>query len=477
MLKRTLSLCLAAVLAVTVARAELVEQPLEDATFGKLTVYQGSDEPKGVVLLAANTGGWTPETAAIAREIAQRDYVVGSINLDDYLARLERAEAACVDPSADLDRLNRLLEDRYPIVTHQPPILLGLGAGAALVYSALSQSPDDRFHAGVSVDFCPQLPLHKPLCKPSGNVDSAGFPDSQGIALKPIARMPTTWFVFQNRPACDSGTALEFIKAIQLTRPTEIAGTEGSKTWLPQVAALLQWLDPSIDKQVQPDAGITTVPLTEVPVTGGPDRPQFGLMLSGDGGWALLDRAVTAELAKQGLPVVGWDSLSYFWKARRPEELALDLERVLQHYLTVWQKPRIVLLGYSFGADVLPAAINRLPAALRERIDLVVLLGLSEYASFEFNLSHWVSDAPDEGDVPVRPELEVLKGLKRLCIYGTEETGALCPKLSELGVIINQMPGNHHFDEDYVGVAHRILDQLPPLSPTPPPVTSTPPKG
>jgi type IV secretory pathway VirJ component len=33
--------------------------------------------------------------------------------------------------------------------------------------------------------------------------------------------------------------------------------------------------------------------------------------------------------------------------------------------------------------------------------------------------------------------------------------------VTELGVIAEQMPGDHHFDEDYQGVAHRILAHLP----------------
>jgi type IV secretory pathway VirJ component len=141
------------------------------------------------------------------------------------------------------------------------------------------------------------------------------------------------------------------------------------------------------------------------------------------------------------------------------------MERVLRHYLEVWKKNRIVLIGYSFGANVLPAVVNRLPQELRDRIDLAAFLGLSDYASFEFNLADWVSDKPDEGDQPIRPELEKLTGLKRLCVYGAEEEGTPCPNLTGLGVIAEKMPGDHHFDEDYQGVARRILDQLPPSQP------------
>ncbi len=453
---------IAVLLAITAARAEIVTETLDNPVFGALTIQRTAAEPKGVVLFVSSTGGWNADLTAMAHAVAELDYVVAGITLDDYLARLDRADAACVDLSADLEQLNRLMEQRYPIATHLPPILLGYGVGAALSYAALAQAPADRFHAGLAVDFCPELPLHKPLCKGPANLESTVLPNNKGVSLKPIARMPTTWFVFQNRPACDAGVAAQFIQAIALARLADIPGNEGIKSGLPQLSALLQWLDPSIVRQVQPDASVSGVPLTEVPVSGGPNRSQFAVMLSGDGGWALLDRAVTAELAKNGLPTIGWDSLSYFWKTRQPDKVALDLERVLRHYLDAWKKERIVLIGYSFGADALPAVLNHLAKDLRDRIDLVTFLGLSDYASFEFHLSDWVSDEPDPGDQPVRPELEKLSGMKRLCIYGVEEEDAICPKLTDLGMIVEKMPGDHHFDEDYQGVAQRILEQLPP---------------
>ncbi len=44
--------------------------------------------------------------------------------------------------------------------------------------------------------------------------------------------------------------------------------------------------------------------------------PTFAVILSGDGGWAGLDKKVAAALAAQGIDVVGIDSLRYFWSER-----------------------------------------------------------------------------------------------------------------------------------------------------------------
>ena len=45
--------------------------------------------------------------------------------------------------------------------------------------------------------------------------------------------------------------------------------------------------------------------------------------------------------------------------------------------MAAWHKRQIVLVGFSFGADALPAIVPRLPPDLRHHIRLVGLVGLS----------------------------------------------------------------------------------------------------
>ena len=98
--------------------------------------------------------------------------------------------------------------------------------------------------------------------------------------------------------------------------------------------------------------------------------------MSGDGGWAGLDKDIAAALAADGIPVVGLDSLRYYWSARTPEGLAADTDRMIRYYLAHLGKQRVLLIGYSQGADVLPFAVNRLPEATRARVRLAAVLGL-----------------------------------------------------------------------------------------------------
>jgi type IV secretory pathway VirJ component len=51
-----------------------------------------------------------------------------------------------------------------------------------------------------------------------------------------------------------------------------------------------------------------------VEVPAGQATDTVTLFLSGDGGWRDLDRDVAGEMAKLGYPVVGIDTLRYYWQ-------------------------------------------------------------------------------------------------------------------------------------------------------------------
>jgi len=199
------------------------------------------------------------------------------------------------------------------------------------------------------------------------------------------------------------------------------------------------------------------LPLVEVPATRGVSDT-FVIFVSGDGGWAKIDKALAAVLAQNGMPTVGINSLQYFWKKRTPEEASRDLRTVIETYSAKWAKRRVVLAGYSRGADVLPAMAARLPSELQSRVRLVALLAPSPNAQFEFHMLDWVRDT-DQGS-PVRPELERMASRPVLCIWGTDDKDSLCSGLHLPNVKVVALAGAHHFDGNYEQLARLILDQL-----------------
>ncbi len=199
------------------------------------------------------------------------------------------------------------------------------------------------------------------------------------------------------------------------------------------------------------------LPVIEVPAKAGvPQTDAFAILISGDGGWAGLDQEVAGALSAQGIPVVGVDSLRYFWTPRTPESAAADTDRIIRYYLSHLNKQQVLLVGYSQGADVMPFIINRLPAETRKHVALGAVMGLSEHALFEFHVGNWVNATQDQG-LPTAPEMEKPSDIPMLCIYGQGETDTLCPKLNPQKVHVVELPGGHHFGGDYQKLAQEIL--------------------
>lgn len=202
-------------------------------------------------------------------------------------------------------------------------------------------------------------------------------------------------------------------------------------------------------------SGVDDLPLVTVAARQPGDT--LAVLLSGDGGWAELDRTLSsalAALAAQGITVIGWDSLRYYWTPRTPDGAAKDFARILAHYRPALKRQRIVLIGYSFGADVLPFLVRRLPAELKAHIEKVVLLGPGTYAHFEFKLIDWLGGT--RGGPDVYSEVAQLMGTPLLCIRGAKEPDSQCPRLAPSLATTVTLPGGHHFDRDYAGLARLI---------------------
>jgi type IV secretory pathway VirJ component len=188
--------------------------------------------------------------------------------------------------------------------------------------------------------------------------------------------------------------------------------------------------------------GILGLPLVEVRPT---DRTgaTMAVILSGDGGWAAADRTMAAALADSGISVVGLDVPSYLSVRRTPDGASADLRRLLEHYLVGWHAERVILIGYSHGADLAPFMVSRLPPELRSRIALLAMLGLEDRANFRFHLADIIVDISHESDLRVLPEVEKLRGLPMLCVKGSDEGSSLCSSLPPVLARVETRRGGH----------------------------------
>jgi type IV secretory pathway VirJ component len=240
-------------------------------------------------------------------------------------------------------------------------------------------------------------------------------------------------------------------------------GYSVQKNWVPQFEAAYERITaaPAPVATSALPAPVADLPLIVVPAARASSSPWFGVFLSGDGGWVAFDRGVSDELAKRGIPIVGWDSLKYFWSPRTPQGAAHDLDRVVRHYSRAWGKSHVLLIGYSQGADTMPFMVNRLPAQTRDMVGLTTLLGISDNALFEFHVANWLGNPG--GGMPTAPELQRWSGAPYLCLYGEDDGDSACAEISGKDGVVVKMPGGHHFGGGYAEIAAEILSRLPKL--------------
>ncbi len=196
------------------------------------------------------------------------------------------------------------------------------------------------------------------------------------------------------------------------------------------------------------------LPLVEKPVVGG--SPYFVLLLTGDGGWRAIDAGLAEEINRHGIPVAGLLSDQYFRAARTPEEVARDVETAIAHYGTLWKKRKVILIGFSRGADALPVALARMTPAARDGIALVALLGPARAAELQI-VPLWKT-APS---IALAPLVRQLRGMRLVCVHGEDEDDSLCDVLGSGAAIDVKTAGGHHFGGRYAEIARTILAALP----------------
>jgi len=442
---------------------------LAHGRFHDFLVYAPQGTPASFALLLSGDEGWGPTADTMAQQLRQRGAMVVGIDMAKFKTVLEADAEQCLFPDGDLENLSHFVQAYFHAPSYLSPLLVGLSSGGTFSYAMLAQAPRNTFAAALTLDFCPNFNLQKPLCKGSALESLPGTRD-HGVDFLPAKALENPWVDLQSDAgqACPASAARDFISRVHgaaiVMLPAAGHGFDSPPGWVPQFTAAylrLSTQNPAT-RNAPPPAGLSDLPVIEVPAQA-PAAPRgrafpadvFAIIMSGDGGWAGLDQDVAGALAAQGIPVVGLDSLRYYWTARTPDGLAADTDRMIRYYLAHFNKQRVLLIGYSQGADVLPFAVNRLPPATRARVALAAVMGMSEHALFEFHLTSWVSD--DNSGPATLPEIDRITGVPVLCIYGADESDSLCPKLDAKKFTVVKLKGGHHFDGDYAGLAQHIL--------------------
>ena len=180
--------------------------------------------------------------------------------------------------------------------------------------------------------------------------------------------------------------------------------------------------------------------------------------ISGDGGFNRFSTSFMQSLNKEGYAVIGLNAKDYFWNKRKPQEAASAIEDAINGSNKGWKKKNIVLIGYSFGADVGPFILNHFSTALSSKVSRLILLSPSSKTDFEIHVLQMLGWGKNQGEsVPA----EVNKISKPVTIIvGDDEDEFPFNELTIKNKQVIKMPGGHHYDGDVGALCKQIVQQI-----------------
>ncbi len=406
----------------------------------------------GVTILMSDAAGWGAREEAIAAKLKAQKIAVVGIDMPTYVKAIDAQAPATLkddpyDPVcsylvSDVESLSQQIQRASGSTDYVTPVVAGIGQGGGLALDLIDQTPDVTVGATVVADPASAVPINNDLCTPAGYLtNSSGevYQLHKGTEEDPVSVILS----LAVEPAVQA--RVEDLKAnsTNVTVTEKVANTDTA--FVKEIATKISGLRAAMD----------ALPVTVLATK--PKHDVMAVILSGDGGWRDIDQSIGQTMQADGIPVVGFDSLRYFWAKRTPAQTAQDLAAIIKHYHTLWQVNNVILVGYSFGADVLPATYLALPEAERNRVKLISLLGLSQAADWEITVDGWMGSHGSDA-VPTLPFVAQLPVAKVQCVYGADEEDSGCTDAAKLGVDAVKVDGGHHFDNNYVPVEKDIMD-------------------
>lgn len=173
------------------------------------------------------------------------------------------------------------------------------------------------------------------------------------------------------------------------------------------------------------------------------------IYITGDGGWNSFNQGLIQEFEKLGYGVVTLNTRKYFWDQKTPELFVRDIELLTKYYLKEWNKSSLIIVGYSFGADVASFIPGRLSSDIQKKLLKIVLLSPSASTDFIIRMSDMIGKSENTTrKYKVGPEIEKAD-LPIVCIFGKEEEMTLKNALrKKVNLNIFEVPGDHQYNDN-----------------------------
>lgn len=187
------------------------------------------------------------------------------------------------------------------------------------------------------------------------------------------------------------------------------------------------------------------------------DKPLL-FYISGDGGLNKFSINLCQTLNHKGFDVVALDAKSYFNNKKEPGQTAMDIAGYLSKKIKVRANRQIAFIGYSFGADVLPFILNRLPKDILKEVAVSFLMASSGSTDFEI---HWLDlFGNKKRSMDVVDEINRISDKKIIILNGSDDNNLDLNRITLKKYTLVVLPGGHHFNGDTEEIVEKILKYL-----------------
>jgi len=432
-------------------------ETLDYGLFGTLHLTRPAGDIAHTVLFFSDRDGWSARQDHLSAALAAEGAFVVGIDLPTYLKKLESLSSKCSYPAGHVEEVAHWIERHEGLATYTYPLVVGDGDGATFAYALVAQAPVGTFAGLVTRGWNQSFRLPHGFCP--GDAGAMTAADNGAFRVVPVAELPATWIP---KPLAQGARVTTILADAR-------AGATALGAVLPPLAAreagadlgttYARWRKNEDAARVALPDDVADLPLTEIAPTKG-DAHRIAIIITGDGGWAGLDRGVADALTSDGVRVIGFSTLKFFWHKQTPDAAAQAIARVIEHYGKADPQASFVLIGYSFGASLVPVVANRLPDEARKRVDGGVLISPDDEAVFEIHVGDWFGSTHHDEALPIGPEMASTK-VPLVCVHGADENDSFCLKPQPSKVRVVDRPGGHHYDGDYTALGNLIVKNLP----------------
>lgn len=186
------------------------------------------------------------------------------------------------------------------------------------------------------------------------------------------------------------------------------------------------------------------------------DKPVI-FYISGDGGFNSFSKTLSKELHRNGYDVFALNTKKYFWKKKTPLQVSQDTESFLKEVTKDRKNKKIIIVGYSYGAEVAPFIFNRFDEDFQKNIQDLMIIGPTKFNDFEIHLEEYVAERPETG-YNVIHEINQLKNIRfTLVVSDIENEDFPKNEITLKNYQFLHINGNHHFSGNTKMLADSIV--------------------